>query len=241
MVLDSLGVVTLVINPHQRCGYSDLPFARTHYFHTAGSGNRLEGSEAVCPQRLTLRKNHVFVVEKTCWGHRTEWKRRPGSAGSDNEAHWSCKRWVTAKVVQNWQLWIQNQENEGFNFLDSGNPKFSRRRPTQPSRLVGFKQETTPQTGINPKNAALNPKNAAFKRLQALLPQNPGLIQKLKVPKWVCRSTLASFCHGQPFRAIFGPARGQIYGKWPKNKKNMVLVPFCGWIPSSPYGQPSTF
>ena len=39
----------------------------------------------------------------------------------------------------------------------------------------------------------------------------PGLIQKLKVPKWVCRSTLASFCSDPPFFAIFGPARGQIY------------------------------
>ena len=43
--------------------------------------------------------------------------------------------------------------------------------------------------------------------------QNPGLIQKLKVPKWVCRSPLASFCNGPPFFAIFGPARGQIFGK----------------------------
>ena len=40
-----------------------------------------------------------------------------------------------------------------------------------------------------------------------------GFAQKLKVPKWVCRSPLANFCNGQPFRAIFGPARGQIYGK----------------------------
>ena len=40
-----------------------------------------------------------------------------------------------------------------------------------------------------------------------------GLTQKLKVPKWVCRSALASFCNGPPFFAIFGPARGQIFGK----------------------------
>ena len=34
--------------------------------------------------------------------------------------------------------------------------------------------------------------------------QNPGLSQKLKVPKWVCRSTLASFCHEPtPFRDIW--------------------------------------
>ena len=43
-----------------------------------------------------------------------------------------------------------------------------------------------------------------------------GFVQKLKVPKWVCRSTLASFCNDQPFFAIFGPARGQILEKRPK-------------------------
>ena len=48
------------------------------------------------------------------------------------------------------KIWVQNQENEGFKILDSGNPKFSRRRPTQPSRPVGLKQETTPKTRINP-------------------------------------------------------------------------------------------
>ena len=53
----------------------------------------------------------------------------------------------------------------------------------------------------------------------------PGLIQKFKVPKWVCRWTLASVCSGQPFFAIFGPARGQIYGERPKTcKKNRVLA-----------------
>ena len=52
------------INPHQRCGYSDSPFARIHYFYTAGSGNGLEGMEVVCPPQLTLRKRHFFVIEK---------------------------------------------------------------------------------------------------------------------------------------------------------------------------------
>ena len=32
-----------LINPHQRCGYSDSPFARIYYFYTAGSRNGLEG------------------------------------------------------------------------------------------------------------------------------------------------------------------------------------------------------
>ena len=37
-----------VINPHQRCGYSDSPFARIYFFYTAGSRNRIEGMEPVC-------------------------------------------------------------------------------------------------------------------------------------------------------------------------------------------------
>ena len=41
----------------------------------------------------------------------------------------------------------------------------------------------------------------------------PRFEPKLKVPKWVCRSPLVSFCNGPPLFAIFGPARGQIYGK----------------------------
>ena len=52
------------INPHQRCGYSDSPFARMHFFYTARSGNGLEGPDSVCPPKLTLRKRHFFVIEK---------------------------------------------------------------------------------------------------------------------------------------------------------------------------------
>ena len=64
---------------------------------------------------------------------------------------------------------------------------------------------------------------SAFRRF---LPQNPGLIQKLKVPKWVCRSPLAVREAAKPFRAIFGPARGQIYWKKAeKIQKIMVLAP----------------
>ena len=61
--------------------------------------------------------------------------------------------------------------------------------------------------------------------------KNPGLSQKLKVPKWVCRSTLANFCNGPPFFAIFGPARGQIYGKIAeKILKNAGFSPFLGLV-----------
>ena len=53
-----------------------------------------------------------------------------------------------------------------------------------------------------------------------------GFAQRLKVPKWVCRWTRAVFGSGQPFFAIFGPARGQIYGKTAEQiEKNRVLAP----------------
>ena len=46
-------------------------------------------------------------------------------------------------------FFIQNQENEGFEMLDSGIPKFSRRRPMPAFSLVAFKQETAFHTPIN--------------------------------------------------------------------------------------------
>ena len=67
----------------------------------------------------------------------------------------------------------------------------------QPPGLV--KEELRPISFIIDK---FNPKS-----------QKSGLTQKLKVPKWVCRSPLAFFEAAKPFCAIFGPARGQIYGK----------------------------
>ena len=73
-----------------------------------------------------------------------------GSAGIDNEGHWSCKRRVTTKFVQNWSILTRNHKNL-------------------------------------------------------------GLIQKSKVPKWVCRSPLAVVEAAPSLFAIFGPARGQIY------------------------------
>ena len=56
-----------MINLHQRCGYSDSPFARVHYFYTAGSRNGFEGMDLVFPgteNKLTLSKTYIFVFEK---------------------------------------------------------------------------------------------------------------------------------------------------------------------------------
>ena len=49
-----------------------------------------------------------------------------------------------------------------------------------------------------------------------------GLAQKLKVPKWVCRSPLANFRSGQPFFAIAVP---NILEKSRENLKNASFSP----------------
>ena len=50
------------------------------------------------------------------------------------------------KSMKNCLFWGQNQENEGFKILDSGIPKFSRRRPMPAFSLVASKQK--PQHNI---------------------------------------------------------------------------------------------
>ena len=77
-------------------------------------------------------ENHIkkicFSCGKKFWGRQTGWKTRAGSAGSDNEALWSCKRRVTARVVQNDSILVQNQENQGLHFSDvRKNPGFDQR------------------------------------------------------------------------------------------------------------------
>ena len=50
-------------NSDQRCGYSDSPFARIHYFHTEGSRNGFEGMEPVCIRTMDLREWNRCVSE----------------------------------------------------------------------------------------------------------------------------------------------------------------------------------
>ena len=52
------------INPHQRCRCSDSPFARVHYFYTAGSENGLEVVDNRGTNKLYPRKRHLFVIGK---------------------------------------------------------------------------------------------------------------------------------------------------------------------------------
>ena len=50
------------------------------------------------------------------------------------------KEELRQKLFKIEQFEFKNQENDGFKTLDSGNPKFSRRRPMPAFSLVGFKQ-----------------------------------------------------------------------------------------------------
>ena len=56
------------INPHQRCGYSDSPFARRNTFlycrvqKWVGGGGRRWDTDT--KKKLALRKRHFFVTEK---------------------------------------------------------------------------------------------------------------------------------------------------------------------------------
>ena len=50
-----------LINPHQRCGYRDSPFARIYFFLYCRVWNELEDVVALCDTELILK--HCFVIE----------------------------------------------------------------------------------------------------------------------------------------------------------------------------------
>ena len=162
-----LAVPNPIFNPHQRCGYSDSPFARKDTFLYCRVQKWVWALWIHTQKEVVPKKKSLFSYRKIYWGRQTGWKTRAGSAGSDNEAHWSCKRWVTAKVVQNWPIWIENQENQGLHFSD--------------------------------------------------VRKNPGFDQR----------SLRG-----PLFAIFGPARGQIYGKTAKKYKKMRVLARRAGYPS---------
>ena len=69
-----------IIHPHQRCGYSDSPFARIYFFYTAGSRNRFEGMESVCThtkKQKNISQRHYFLMEKCFEDARQDEKHVP--------------------------------------------------------------------------------------------------------------------------------------------------------------------
>ena len=95
---------------------------------------------ALCDTKLTLRKKHVFLIEKYIEDARQDEKHVPDLLEAIIPPPGPVKDELRQKLFQIDPIWIQNQENEGFKILDPGNPKFSRRRPLPAFSLVGFKQ-----------------------------------------------------------------------------------------------------
>ena len=88
-----LGGLQLLINLHQRCEYSNLPFALIYCFYTAGSRNELEGmgtrmapgNDTHTPKKAMTLRNILFCYRKNCKGRHTGSTNRPGSDGINNE------------------------------------------------------------------------------------------------------------------------------------------------------------
>ena len=142
-----------LVHPHQRCGYSDspfarkaTPFARKDTFLYCRVQKWVEGYGPLwapdTKRKLYLRKIHFFVMEKYIEDARQERKDVPDLL--EAIMRHTCKRRVTANFVQNESIWVQNHKNQGFNFLDSGNPMFSRRRPMPGFSPPGFQQYLAP-------------------------------------------------------------------------------------------------
>ena len=125
--------------------------------------------EAVCThtkKQKTISKRYFFLMEKYFEDVRQDEKHVPDLLEAIMRPPGPVKEELRQKLFI-----VENHENEGFNFLDSGNPKFSRRRPTQPCRPVGFQQETAFHIPINPIFGSARGQifeKCGFKRLQAL-------------------------------------------------------------------------
>ena len=68
------------VNPHQRCGYSNSPFARVYFSYTAGSTNIFEGMDSVCwhtKKHKTTSKRHFFLIQKCFEDARQDEKHVP--------------------------------------------------------------------------------------------------------------------------------------------------------------------
>ena len=98
-------------------------------------------------RKLYPRKRHFFLIEKYIEDARQDEKHVPNLLEAIMKPPDPVKEELRQKLFK---IDLQNQENEGFKILDSGIPIFSRRRPTLPSRPVGFKQEAAFHTPINP-------------------------------------------------------------------------------------------
>ena len=151
-------------------------------------------------KQKTISNRHFFLMEKSIEDVRQDEKHVPDLLESIMRPTDPVKEELRQKLfkMNKFDSKIKkNTENQCFKILDSRNPKFSRWRPTQPSRAVGFKQETAFQTRINPKNVGFN-------HLQALLPKVKSSKMGLSITPRGRGSEPACFQAAQPhFRDIW--------------------------------------
>ena len=116
------------------------------------SGKKLKVKFGVDPTRPDLTFGHLVVFNKLKQfqdaGHDAilligDYTARIGDPSGRSEVR---PELTEEEVEQNAATYL----DQAFKILDSEIPKFSRRRPTQPSRLVGFQQETAFHTPRNP-------------------------------------------------------------------------------------------
>ena len=92
----------------------------------------------------------MFVMEKSIEDVRQDEKHVPDLLEAIIQRPGLVKEELQSFVVQNGTSWIENRKIQGFNCLDPGSPKLSRRRPIPAFSQVGFKAI---QIRINSQNA----------------------------------------------------------------------------------------
>ena len=111
--------VVWIFHPHQRCGKSDSPFARIHYFYTAGPGSGLEGVVSGCPQTdnglTTHLKKNIFSILRRPQAQARARPRAQARAPAKKDGKYKL---AATKIVKNVSIYTQNHQNQGFNFLD---------------------------------------------------------------------------------------------------------------------------
>ena len=113
-------------------------------FCIAGSRNELERVVGDGPGHKKKHKSR-FVIEKYIEHVKPDEKHDPDLLGAITRPTCLVKEELRPIVFTTMQIMSKikkKKTRQGFNFLDSRNPKFSRRRPMPAFSLVSFKQET---------------------------------------------------------------------------------------------------
>ena len=111
--------------------------------------------EAVCPykkNRKPYQKDTFLFIEKCFEDVRLDEKHVLDLLEAIIQPPGLVKEELRHKLFKMGQFGSKIKKDQGFNILDSGNPKCSRRRPMPAFSPVGFKQQRPPQTRIIPQN-----------------------------------------------------------------------------------------